>query len=65
MFNTSFIPENNVLEAGKMNLSPEDIRKDKDKKIPGDFTLKIFFEDFCKTCSSYDTAIEDLCENCI
>ena len=34
MFNTAFIPENNVLEAGKWNLSPEDIRKDKDKKIP-------------------------------
>lgn len=64
MFNTAFIPENNVLEAGKWELSPEDIRKDKDKKIPKDFKLRLYFTDFCDTCSSYDTEIKDLCEKC-
>ena len=65
MFNTSFIPENNVLEAGKWELSPEDIRKDKDKKIPSDFKCRIYFVDFCGKCNAYDTEIDNLCANCI
>lgn len=64
MFNTAFIPRNNCLVAHKMNLSPEDIRKDKGKVLPHDFTIYVFFEDFCKTCNSYDTEIEDLCDTC-
>jgi hypothetical protein len=37
MFNTAFIPPDNCLSKSKMELSPEDIRKDKDKKIKKDF----------------------------
>lgn len=47
-----------------MELSPEDIRKDKDSIIPKDFKITIFFEDFCDKCDSETTAIEDLCEKC-
>jgi hypothetical protein len=47
MFNTAFVPENNILEYGKFQLSPEDIRKDKDKKIDRNFTLRLYFEDYC------------------
>ena len=43
MFNTAFIPPNNVMECGKLELSPEDIRKDKGKKIPNDFKLRLYF----------------------
>ena len=64
-FNTAFIPENNILEAGKWELSPEDIRKDKNKKIPKDFKLRLFFKDFCSTCNAYETDIDALCANCI
>jgi hypothetical protein len=31
MFNTGFIQRGNYIHAGKMELSPEDIRKDKGK----------------------------------
>lgn len=47
MFNTAFIPPNNVLEQGKLELSPENLRKDKNKKLPKDFRLRLYFEDFC------------------
>ena len=47
-----------------MELSPEDIRKDKGKIIPDDFIVYIFFEDFCNRCSPFDTEINDLCEKC-
>jgi len=30
-----------------MELSPEDIRKDKGKILPADFVVYIKFEDFC------------------
>jgi len=33
MFNTSFIQNGNYIVAGKMELSPEDIRKDKGKVL--------------------------------
>ena len=48
-----------------MELSPEDIRKDKNKIIPEDFIMYIHFEDICNHCSPYETEIEDLCENCV
>lgn len=51
MFNTAFIPQSNCLDVGKMELSPEDIRKDKDKKIPKNFRMRIYFKDFCKRCT--------------
>ena len=47
-----------------MELSPEDIRKDKGKIIPPDFIVYIHFEDFCQTCSPYRTEIDDLCDLC-
>lgn len=47
MFNTAFIQRGNYIMAGKMELSPEDIRKDKGKIIPEKFIVYIFFEDFC------------------
>ena len=47
-----------------MELSPEDIRKDKNKIIPEDFIVYIHFEDFCTVCSPYQTEIEDLCDAC-
>ena len=47
-----------------MELSPEDIRKDKGKHISPDFIVYIHFEDFCQTCSPYFTEIDDLCLEC-
>lgn len=64
MFNTAFISSGNYIKAGKMELSPEDIRKDKNKVIPKDFIIYIHFEDFCNVCNPYETEIEDLCEAC-
>ena len=43
MFNTAFIPQSNCLELSKMELSPEDIRKDNDKKIPRNFRVRLYF----------------------
>ena len=48
-----------------MELSPEDIRKDKNKIIPADFIIYIFFEDICSQCNPYRTELEDLCESCV
>jgi hypothetical protein len=53
MFNTAFIPESNILECGKFQLSPEDIRKDKDKKIARDFNVKLYFENYCNDCKPW------------
>lgn len=64
MFNTAFIQQGNYIQAGKMELSPEDIRKDKGKIIPENFLVYIFFEDYCSVCSPYTTEIEDLCQFC-
>ena len=64
MFNTAFIQRGNYIKAGKMELSPEDIRKDKNKIIPEDFIVYIFFEDVCDVCNPYQTEIEDLCASC-
>ena len=47
-----------------MELSPEDIRKDKGKVIPNNFIVYIFFEDFCPKCNPYETEIADLCDAC-
>lgn len=47
-----------------MELSPEDIRKDKNKIIPEDFIIYIHFEDFCHVCNPYETELEDLCDKC-
>jgi len=44
-----------------MELSPEDIRKDKNKVIPEDFMIYIHFENICDVCNPYETEIEDLC----
>ena len=65
MFNTAFIQRGNYIKAGKMELSPEDIRKDKNKIIPKDFIVYIHFDDFCTVCNPYETEIEDLCERCV
>lgn len=63
MFNTSFIQNGNYIVAGKMELSPEDIRKDKEK-LAKDFRVYIFFEDFCTDCNSYKTELNNLCRRC-
>ena len=41
MFNTAFIQNGDYIKAGKMELSPEDIRKDKGKILPLDFKIYI------------------------
>ena len=64
MFNTAFIQRGNYIKAGKMELSPEDIRKDKNKVIPEDFIVYIHFEDYCNVCNPYETEIDDLCTQC-
>ena len=64
MFNTAFIQRGNYIKAGKMELSPEDIRKDKNRVIPENFIVYIHFEDFCNSCNPYETEIEDLCQRC-
>jgi len=48
-----------------MELSPEDIRKDKNKIVPEDLIVYIHFEDFCSICNPYETEIEDLCAACV
>lgn len=53
MFNTAFIQRGNYIKAGKMELSPEDIRKDKNKIIPEDFIVYIHFENVCNVCDPY------------
>ena len=47
-----------------MELSPEDIRKDKGKVLQNDFQMYIIFSDFCEKCNPYKTEIVDLCEVC-
>ena len=64
MFNTAFLQNGNYICAGKMQLSPEDIRKDKDKILPKDFKIYIFFEDFCQKCNPHKTEIADICAKC-
>lgn len=64
MFNTSFIQNGNYIKAGKMELSPEDIRKDKGKVLPNDFKVYIFFDDFCSVCDPLNTEMKDLCDTC-
>jgi len=66
MFNTAFIQNSNYIEAGKMELSPEDIRKDKGKILPKDFTVYLWFEDYCKAgCTKLRTMdLGKLCNAC-
>ena len=47
-----------------MQLSPEDIRKDKGKILDKEFKIYIFFDDFCFDCNPHRTEIADLCEKC-
>ena len=65
MFNTSFIQNGNYIKAGKMELSPEDIRKDKGKILPKEFKIYIFFDWFCDNCRPDKTEIEELCPECV
>lgn len=48
-----------------MELSPEDIRKDKGKILPDDFKIFIFFDWFCDNCRPEKTEIENLCPSCV
>ena len=48
-----------------MELSPEDVRKDKGKIIPNDFVIYLQFEDFCQVCNPHRTEIIDLCPTCV
>ena len=65
MFNTAFIQRGNYIKAGKMELSPQSICDDKGEKLPNDFIIYIFFEDYCKKCDPMTTQVLDLCEDCI
>ena len=47
-----------------MELSPEDIRKDKNKVIPAEFLVYITFEDVFTDSNPYETEIEDLSPHC-
>lgn len=49
-----------------MELSPEDIRKDKGKILPKDFTVYLWFEDYCRFgCSKLRTLdLNKLCTGC-
>ena len=47
-----------------MELSPEDIRKDKNKVIPAEFIVYITFEDVYTDSDPYETEIEDLSPQC-
>lgn len=47
-----------------MQLSPEDIRKDKGKVLNKEFKIYIFCEDFCNNCDPYTTEIHELCATC-
>ena len=62
MFNTAFIQNGNYICAGRMHVSPEDVRKS--NILQDDFLVYIFFEDDCSKCSPYATEIKDLCEKC-
>lgn len=62
MFNTAFI-KNNIITAGKLQLSPEDIRKQ--KILPDDLKVHFVFENFCEKCDSFRTQIDDLCKRCV
>lgn len=65
MFNTAFIKQGEgYIQAGKLELSPEDIRKDKGSIIPNNFRITLFFDDFCQTCNPETTEIEQLCPTC-
>ena len=47
-----------------MQLSPEDIRKDKGKILDNEFKIYIFFDDFCFDCNPHRTEIDELCPKC-
>lgn len=49
-----------------MELSPEDIRKDKGKILPKDFTVYLWFEDYCREgCAKLRTMdLHKLCSAC-
>ena len=47
-----------------MELSPEDIRKDKNKVIPAEFLVYLTFEDVFIDSNPYETEIEDLSPQC-
>lgn len=48
MFNTAFIKqEEGYILASKLELSPEDIRKDGGSIIPNNFKITLFFDNFC------------------
>lgn len=65
MFNTSFIQNGNYIAAGKMQLSPEKIKKPKHKtKYHEDMMIFIFFDAACMECDPYKTELENLCPQC-
>lgn len=47
----------------KNMLSPESIMKDSNK-LAKDFAVILEFEDACEACSSTETDLEHICENC-
>ena len=62
-FNTAFIQNGNYIRAGKMEVSPKKILKN--KEIPAAFMIIIRFEDVCNTCDPLRTTVYELCENCL
>ena len=62
MLNTAFIQRGNYIKAGKMELSPEKLRRS--NNLPDNFIVYIFFEDFCLQCNPQETEVQDLCDKC-
>ena len=62
-FNTAFTPYDNTLFCSRIEISPEKKQKNY-KKLPEDFRVIFEFENFCETCKSHLTKIDDLCDRC-
>ena len=60
-FNTSFIT-GNYISAGKLQLSPEDLRKN--KQVPDELQVDLQLEPICKICHPQITEINELCNAC-
>ena len=62
-FNTAFVPYHNTLFCSRIEISPEKKQKNY-KKIPEDFRVLFEFQNFCDTCKSHLTPIDNLCTKC-
>lgn len=58
-FHSAFIGPNNKLEVGSHQIGPEDLAYS--MKLNEHFRVLFEFEDFCDTCRSNSTKIENIC----